>query len=71
MWISVIAAGIGLAVAFGLGITDGQREAILQFAIALITILGGVAIRQSVVPVSKIEDKGLSPKTLNPVKKQE
>lgn len=66
--IGAVMSAIALAVAFGVQVSETQTEAIAKFLAALLPLVGGVTTRQMVVPVTKIEDKGLSPKTLNPVK---
>jgi hypothetical protein len=66
--ISGVMAVLALGVAFGVDVTEDQQEAIVKVFTAILGLVGGVAIRSQVVPVSRIEDKGLSAKTLNPVK---
>ncbi|HEU4544331.1 MAG TPA: hypothetical protein VFR23_24585 [Jiangellaceae bacterium] len=46
-------AALGLAVKFGLKINDDQIQAIVDLAVAVSVVLGGVATRQLVTPVSK------------------
>lgn len=49
----IILAVIGVASSFGLGITDGQRDAIVAVVGAVLALLGSIATRSKVTPVSK------------------
>jgi hypothetical protein len=49
-----VVAALTLAVSFGVPISVEQRESIVAFAGALLSIVGGVVVRQQVVPVAKL-----------------
>ena len=51
--VAIVLAIIGVASAFGLGITSGQSDAIVSLVGALLAILGGETIRSQVTPVRK------------------
>lgn len=48
-------AAIGLASAFGLGLTDGQESAIVALVSAVLALLGGETIRSQVTPTAKLD----------------
>ena len=50
-----VLAIIGVASAFGLGITDGQRDAIVALVGAALALLGAGVTRQRVTPVATRE----------------
>lgn len=52
LWIGLVVAALGLAVAFGVHVTDDQQKAIVAAAEAVLVILGAVATRQLVTPVA-------------------
>lgn len=52
-----VLAVIGVATAFGLGITDGQRDAIVALVGAILAIAGGVATRAQVTPAALVAVK--------------
>lgn len=64
LWLAVLQAAVVLAAAFGLPITPQQKEAVLGLGGAILAIVTGVAIRQNVVPVSKIAAVPLAARAL-------
>jgi hypothetical protein len=51
---AAVLALINLAAAFGLGITSGQRDAILAVVSAGLSLLGGAVIRSQVTPSTDV-----------------
>lgn len=54
---AVVLAIIGVATAFGLGITSGQSDAIVALVGAVLAIVGGVTTRAQVTPASLVAVK--------------
>jgi hypothetical protein len=50
----VVLAVIGLAAAFGLGLTDGQQSAIVAVVASVLALAGSVVTRQQVAPMTKV-----------------
>lgn len=48
-----VLAVIGVASSFGLGITDGQRSAIVALVGAILALCGAGVVRQNVTPAGK------------------
>lgn len=55
--VAVVIALIGLASAFGLGLSDAQAAAIVSAVGAVLAILGGETIRAQVMPVGKARQR--------------
>lgn len=55
--VGVVLALIGVASAFGLGITDGQQAAIVALVGAVLALVGGETVRSQVTPTAKLKDK--------------
>lgn len=53
--IAVLTALVALGSAFGLGITDGQLAAIVAVVSAVLSLVGGEAIRSQVTPAQTSE----------------
>lgn len=53
MWMALLTALVGLAVSFGLDLTEGQHEAIHGIGLAVLTLVSGVLVRSAVSPVAK------------------
>jgi hypothetical protein len=51
MILAAVEAAIVVAVVFGLDITDDQKEAILAFGGAILSLVTGLVIRSQVTPV--------------------
>jgi hypothetical protein len=58
--VAAVLALIGLATAFGLGITDGQQSAIVAAVMSGLALLGGEAVRAQVTPTAKIGDQSIA-----------
>jgi hypothetical protein len=56
--VAVVLAVIGVASAFGLGITDGQSDAIVAVVSAVLALLGGEAVRSQVTPAAPGQPSG-------------
>ena len=54
--VGLVLAVIGVAAAFGLGITDGQRDAVVALVGAVLTLLGAGVTRTQVTPTRKARD---------------
>lgn len=52
--VAIVLALIGVASAFGLGITDGQQSAIVALVGAVLALLGGETVRAKVTPTRKL-----------------
>jgi uncharacterized membrane protein YeiH len=55
---AAVLALIGVASAFGLGITDGQSDAIVALVGAVLALVGGGVIRSQVTPASPGQPSG-------------
>ena len=51
--VAIVLAVIGVLGAFGLGITDGQRDAIVALVAAVLALFGGEVTRSQVTPAAK------------------
>ncbi|MGI8682022.1 MAG: hypothetical protein ACR2JO_07820 [Mycobacteriales bacterium] len=51
--VAVVLAVIGVASAFGLGLTDGQADAIVAVVGAVLALVGGAVTRTQVTPAAK------------------
>ena len=54
--VGLVLAVIGVASAFGLGITDGQRDAVVALVGAGLALLGAGVTRSQVTPTRKNRD---------------
>lgn len=52
--VAAVLAVIGVATAFGLGITDGQQAAIVAVVGAVLALVGGEAVRAQVTPTANV-----------------
>jgi hypothetical protein len=52
--VALVLAVIGVATAFGLGITDGQQAAIVAVVGAVLALIGGETVRAQVTPTNKL-----------------
>lgn len=53
--VAAVLALVGLATAFGLGITDGQQASIVAAVGAVLALLGGETVRAQVTPTRKTD----------------
>lgn len=51
--VAAVVALINLAAAFGLGLTSGQKDAIVAVVSAALSLLGGAVVRSQVTPTGK------------------
>jgi hypothetical protein len=58
--VAFVIAALGVATAFGLGITDGQQAATVALVGATLALGGGEAVRAQVTPTAKLADQSLA-----------